>query len=263
MRGLVRAVLIGGLLLGQWLVAGGAQAALTISPSPSTDGSYKVSWTAPASSVIDTKLYEKAGSGSYSLEGTYGSTTTSKSFSGKAAGTYSYKTQQCGTFFGSTSCWDSEGPTSVTVSAAPTPAPTASMSWDPATINSGESSTLSWSSTNATSCTINGNTRATSGSWTTTPTRTRTDTLVCTGPGGTTGSVTATVTVNEEEEEDDPPDKPAKPTLTPGDEELSVSWSAPDDNGSAITDYDVQYKRTQRLKLEFAFVQWDGHQHHY
>ena len=120
MRGLVRAVLMGWLLLGQWLVATVAWAALTISPSPSTDGSYTVSWTAPASSVIDTKLYEKVGSGEYSLEGTYGSTTTSKAFSGKAAGTYSYKTQQCGTFFGSTSCWDFEGPTSVTVSAAPT-----------------------------------------------------------------------------------------------------------------------------------------------
>ena len=83
---------------------------------------------------------------------------------------------------------------------------------------------MSWSSTNATSCTINGNTRATSGSWTTTQTRTRTDTLVCTGPGGTTGSVTATLTVNPPATAT-APDKPAKPTLTPRDEELSVSWS--------------------------------------
>ena len=62
MRGLVRAVLMGWLLLGQWLVATVAWAALTISPSPSTDGSYTVSWTEPAVSSIDTKLYEKVGS---------------------------------------------------------------------------------------------------------------------------------------------------------------------------------------------------------
>ena len=37
------------------------------------------------------------------------------------------------------------------------------------------------------------------------------------------------------------PAKPSAPTLTHGDQQLAVSWSAPDDNGSAITDYDVQY----------------------
>ena len=242
---------MGWLLLAQWLVAAGAWAALTISPSPSTDGSYKVSWTQPAATSISTKLYEKVGSGSWSLEGTYGSTIKSKSFSGKAAGTYSYKTEQCYTGFGSTSCWASEGPTSVTVSAAATPAPTASMNWNPSTVDSGESSTLSWSSTNATSCTINGNTRATSGSWTTTPTRTRTDTLICTGAGGTTGSVTATLTVNTPASASKP-DAPAKPTVTPGNEELSVSWSAPDNNGAAITDYDVRYKRS-------SVTSWSSH----
>ena len=37
------------------------------------------------------------------------------------------------------------------------------------------------------------------------------------------------------------PAAPAAPTLTPGSSQLSVSWTAPADNGSAITDYDVQY----------------------
>ena len=40
------------------------------------------------------------------------------------------------------------------------------------------------------------------------------------------------------------PAKPAAPTLVEGDEQLTVSWVAPANNGSAITDYDVQYKRT-------------------
>ena len=40
------------------------------------------------------------------------------------------------------------------------------------------------------------------------------------------------------------PAAPALPTLAPGDEQLDVSWNAPADYGSAITDYDVQYKLT-------------------
>ena len=40
------------------------------------------------------------------------------------------------------------------------------------------------------------------------------------------------------------PATPAKPTLTMGDKQLAVTWDAPDDNGTAITDYDVQYKKT-------------------
>ena len=42
----------------------------------------------------------------------------------------------------------------------------------------------------------------------------------------------------------DPPAKPAAPTLGEGDERLTVSWTAPDGHGSAITDYDVRYKQT-------------------
>ncbi len=38
------------------------------------------------------------------------------------------------------------------------------------------------------------------------------------------------------------PGKPAAPGLTVKDASLDVSWSAPADNGSAITDYDVQYR---------------------
>ena len=178
------------------------------------------------------------GGGVWVLEGTYDWTVTSKAFSGKAPDTYSYKTEQCGTFFGSTSCWESEGPESVTVEEPP--APTASISWNPATVDYGESSTLIWSSTDATACTMNGNARATSGSWVGTNRRSnQTVTLICTGPGGTSAPAEATLTVNPIA-----PDAPDAPDVTAGDGELAVEWDAPAENGAPITGYDVRYKRT-------------------
>ena len=37
------------------------------------------------------------------------------------------------------------------------------------------------------------------------------------------------------------PARPAAPTLVAGDQELTVSWTAPLDNGSTVTDYDLRY----------------------
>jgi len=83
----------------------------------------------------------------------------------------------------------------VTVSAAP--APTVTLSASPTAITSCSSSTLTWSSTNATSCTASGGwtgTEATSGTESVDPTNTTAYTLACTGSGGS-ASATATVTV--------------------------------------------------------------------
>ena len=77
-----------------------------------------------------------------------------------------------------------------------TPAPTIdSYSASPTTITSGGSSTLSWNTTNATSCTINGSSVAVDGSMTVSPTTTTTYTLTATGSGGSV-SQDVTVTVN-------------------------------------------------------------------
>jgi hypothetical protein len=76
-------------------------------------------------------------------------------------------------------------------------APTVTLTADPATITSGQSSTLTWSSTGATTCTASGGwagTKTTSGTQSVSPTGTTTYTLACTGAGGTTTrSVTVTV----------------------------------------------------------------------
>ena len=75
--------------------------------------------------------------------------------------------------------------------------PTVSLSATPASIVSGDSVSLSWSSTDATSCTASGawnGTQPTSGTLSVSPSGTGTYTLSCTGPGGS-ASDSATVTV--------------------------------------------------------------------
>jgi lysophospholipase L1-like esterase len=79
------------------------------------------------------------------------------------------------------------------------PTPTVSLTANPTSITSGQSSTLTWSSTSATSCsatTPSGwtSSTATSGTQSVSPTSTTTYTLSCTGAGGT-AQATATVTV--------------------------------------------------------------------
>ena len=91
------------------------------------------------------------------------------------------------------------GSASASVSATVTvtaPAPTASLTANPASITSGQSSTLTWSSTNATSCTGTGFStgNAISGSVTVAPTTTTTYFVTCTN-GSASASVSATVTV--------------------------------------------------------------------
>jgi hypothetical protein len=75
-------------------------------------------------------------------------------------------------------------------------APTASLSANPTSIVSGSSATLTWSSTNATSCTGTGfSTNAVSGSASVSPTVTTNYSVSCTGTGGTvSASVTVAVT---------------------------------------------------------------------
>lgn len=87
--------------------------------------------------------------------------------------------------------------TSATVTVTSSPAPTVTLTASPSSIASGGSSTLSWSSTNATSCTSSSFTTggATSGSVQVSPGSTTSYGITCTGAGGSAnGSATVTVT---------------------------------------------------------------------
>jgi len=76
------------------------------------------------------------------------------------------------------------------------PAPTASITATPDTINAGDQSVLTWQTSNATDVSIEGlGAVATSGTQTVRPTQTTTYNLVAHGDGGT-ANATATVTVN-------------------------------------------------------------------
>jgi hypothetical protein len=79
------------------------------------------------------------------------------------------------------------------------PAPTVTLSASPASLSPGQSSALTWSSTNATSCTASGGwtgLKTATGQESVTPASTATYTLSCSGDGGTS-SASTTVTINQ------------------------------------------------------------------
>jgi hypothetical protein len=105
-----------------------------------------------------------------------------------------------------------EGLLGIVASATPPPTPSPlpsppgpiviTMSVTPSqTIRPGQSATISWNATNATSCTASGawsGTKPTSGSETVTPLQTSTYTLTCTDPYGGAQSQSVTITVSSE-----------------------------------------------------------------
>ena len=122
---------------------------ITIDPSPSLDGDYTVSWSALAG--VSVKLFEKAPGGTWSEIGEYNATQREESFVGKAPGTYEYKLSVC---YGSVTglfgyeCAQLGGSASVEV------LPPVWLRWDPNPVDYDGDATLTWSSLNATSCSL-------------------------------------------------------------------------------------------------------------
>jgi hypothetical protein len=83
----------------------------------------------------------------------------------------------------------------VTITVTPGSGPTASITANPMTIAPGGSSTLTWSSTNATSATLNGDSVPVNGSESVSPTATTTYTFIAKSSSGATATSTVTVTI--------------------------------------------------------------------
>ena len=109
------------------------------------------------------------------------------------------------------------------------PAPVLTFSVTPTTIDSGQSSNLTWAATNATTCTASGawsGAKSTSGNESTGALNAnRNYTLTCTGSGGTTDPQSITVSVNAPA----PPPSPVSPDISLSADDTSVS------NGSGTT----------------------------
>ncbi|OHA85535.1 MAG: hypothetical protein A2591_03985 [Candidatus Yonathbacteria bacterium RIFOXYD1_FULL_52_36] len=127
------------------------------------------------------------------------------------------------------------------VSGTTTPAPTATLTASPLSVTTGNSTTLTWSSTNATSCTASGawsGTKATSGTQTLSPTANTTYTLTCTGAGGTTTqSATVTVTAATDTTAPTTPTNPFAGAISTS--QINLSWSVSTDNVS-VTGYRLE-----------------------
>ncbi|MGB5082811.1 MAG: FG-GAP-like repeat-containing protein [Burkholderiales bacterium] len=113
------------------------------------------------------------------------------------------------------------------------PAPTVALSAAPATIAGGQSTTLSWSSTDAASCAASGSwsgAKALSGSETAAPSANATYTLSCTGAGGSTAK-SATVTVTTPSGDTQPPPVPTGLVGSAlSSTQIKLSWNPSTDN---------------------------------
>lgn len=155
-------------------------------PATNNSGTYTVTWGGVVADYYT--LQEKKGTGSWvQIAGSVWN--ESYLITGRTNGTYTYQVRAC--LDGKCGSYKT-GTTSTTVTLV---APTVSLSASPAAIASGQSSTLTWSSTNAAACTLDGVAVALAGSKSTGAlTATRTYNLSCTNPGFTTPKST-TVTI--------------------------------------------------------------------
>jgi hypothetical protein len=169
-----------------------------VTPSTAQTGqSVVASW----STANATSCTASGGTGSDGWSGTVPTSSTGTTIGPVTpAGNYTYTLTCSGA--GGTSAPSSAG---LTVTNAPVPPTIGSFSASPIAIQTGGSTTLSWTSTNATSCTAGGGTGSWGGSVPTSSTGTTIGpittagtyifTLTCTGAGGTSATSAATVTV--------------------------------------------------------------------
>lgn len=173
-------------------------ATIVLSPSSATLGTgQQLRFTVSADGIALTAGIN------WSVNGVAGGNSTGGTISGSGLYTAPAAVPSSGTATIGASQQGTNGPeltATVTIVSSGTPAPSASISVSPTSIANGACAQLSWSSGNASSCSINGNDQfngisvGTSGSTTVCPTETTSYTLDCTGTDGD-ASDTATLTV--------------------------------------------------------------------
>ena len=220
-------------------------------PSPPPAPAPSVSLTASPTSITS------GASSTLTWSSTYASSCTSSGgWSGTRGTSGSLKQAPTSTTTYTLDCSNSTGSakasSTITVKAAPpppsppsTPAPTVSLTASPTSITSGASSTLTWSSTNASSCTSSGGwsgARGTSGSLKLSPTSTTTYTLDCSNSTGS-AKASSTITVNAAA----PPPAPTPPATGtswvyynglfdwPGDYSYDVTANYTDTSGAPLS----------------------------
>ncbi|NQD36437.1 hypothetical protein HPT27_05315 [Permianibacter sp. IMCC34836] len=193
-------------------------------PSTSSNGTYDVAWGA----AIDAQrywLYESLNGAANTTVGSVASTSARQwSFTGKPAGNYIYTVEACADY-----CGASRSGGTLTVTLPPTP-PTINFSASPGSIVTGGSASLSWSTTNATSCALDGLSVAINGSQSTgSLSATKAYTLACSGAGGS-NSASSTVTVI------DPPTATisASPTSVLQGGSATLTWSSSGANSCTL-----------------------------
>jgi Beta-propeller repeat len=154
------------------------------------------------------------------------------------SGTQAVSPAAVGTYIYTLTCIDAAGisvstSTTLTVTANSNPPPTVTIGVNPATIMVGQSTTLTWSSTNDSACTASGawsGSEAVSGTLSVSPGTAGTDnyTLTCTGAGGS-ANASATLTVSA------PPPAPTvtigvSPTSIVVGQSATLTWSSTNDS---------------------------------
>ena len=160
------------------------QVLITVTSSAPTAG-ISASPTSIASGGSSTLTWTSTNAVSATLNGTSVAVNGSQSVSPTATTTYTFIAK-------SSSGATATAQATVTVGST---GPTAGISASPTSIASGGSSTLTWTSTNAVSATLNGASVAVNGSQSVSPTTTTTYTFVSKSSSGATASAQATVTV--------------------------------------------------------------------
>ena len=131
----------------------------------------------------------------------------------------------------------------------PPPQPTAQLSVNPSTLNAGQSATLTWSSENATSVTIDPIGKVDlSGQRTVNPTDSTTYHMTATGPGGT-AEQTARVTVNQPQPPPPPPTAPPETMVDSFNRNIR-------DKGDVFFDYDSFSIRPDAQSVLQMDAQW-------